>query len=104
MLPEIISNNLASLQPDRVRYTRTVFIEFTPEGARVDAEVRKSAIKSKRRFTYEEVDEYLADRQAWRDKAHARGVGAAGADARAGDDPPPSPVHARGDRAARCRS
>ena len=32
MLPEMISNGLASLQPDRVRYTKTVFIEFTPEG------------------------------------------------------------------------
>jgi ribonuclease R len=68
MLPEIISNNLASLQPDRVRYTRTAFIEFTPDGARVAAEVRKSAIQSKRRFTYEEVDEYLANREAWREK------------------------------------
>ena len=32
MLPELISNGLASLQPDRVRYTKTVFIEFNPEG------------------------------------------------------------------------
>ena len=32
MLPELISNGLASLQPDRVRYTKTVFIEFSPEG------------------------------------------------------------------------
>lgn len=68
MLPEIISNNLASLQPDKVRYARTVFIEFTPDGARVATEVRSSAIRSKRRFAYEEVDEYLADRQAWRSK------------------------------------
>ena len=34
MLPEIISNNLASLQPNRVRYAKSVFIEFTAEGAR----------------------------------------------------------------------
>ncbi len=32
MLPEIISNGLASLQPDRVRYTKTAFIEFTADG------------------------------------------------------------------------
>jgi ribonuclease R len=68
MLPEIISNNLASLQPNRVRYTKTVFIEFTPEGTRVAADVHNAAIKSVRRFTYEEVDEYLADREAWQDK------------------------------------
>jgi ribonuclease R len=60
MLPEIISNNLASLQPHKVRYALTARMEFTEEGARVATDVFKSAIKSRRRFTYEEVDEYLA--------------------------------------------
>jgi ribonuclease R len=68
MLPEVISNNLASLQPHKVRYAQTVFIEFTAEGAPIAAEFHKSAIKSARRFTYEEVDSYLADRAAWREK------------------------------------
>jgi len=68
MLPEIISNNLASLQPDRVRYTKTVFIEFTPDGARVGVEPAAAAIKSCRRFTYEEVDDYLADPKSWEEK------------------------------------
>ncbi len=68
MLPEIISNNLASLQPNRVRYTKTVFIEFTPDGARVSCEPAAAAIKSCRRFTYEEVDEYLAKPAAWKKK------------------------------------
>ena len=68
MLPEIISNNLASLQPHKVRYSKTVFIEFTADGARVAADVHNAAIKSVRRFTYEEVDEFLADREAWKEK------------------------------------
>ena len=68
MLPEIISNNLASLQPNRVRYTKTVFIEFTPDGARVGCEPHAAAIKSCRRFTYEEVDDYLANPKAWEEK------------------------------------
>ena len=68
MLPEIISNNLASLQPDRVRYTKSVFIEFTPEGIALGTEPMSAAIKSRRRFTYEEVDSYLADPDAWRAK------------------------------------
>ncbi len=68
MLPEIISNNLASLQPDRVRYTKTCFIEFSAEGAVIGAETQSSAIKSSRRFTYEEVDDFLADRDSWREK------------------------------------
>src|SRR3954451_5966156 len=60
MLPEVISNNLASLQPHKVRYALSAMMEFTEEGVRVATEVFKSAIKSRRRFTYEEVDEYLA--------------------------------------------
>lgn len=68
MLPEIISNGLASLQPDRVRYTKTAFIEFTPDGVPVSVECHSAAIRSVRRFTYEEVDEYLADPEAWKKK------------------------------------
>ena len=68
MLPEMISNNLASLQPNKIRYTLSALMEFTPEGALVGSEVKRTAIKSIRRFTYEEVDEYLADREAWRKK------------------------------------
>jgi ribonuclease R len=68
MLPEIISNGLASLQPLRVRYTKTVFIEFTPEGIPLATEPMSAAIKSSRRFTYEEVDSYLADAEPWRAK------------------------------------
>jgi ribonuclease R len=66
MLPEIISNNLASLQPDRIRYTQSVFIEFTDTGARVATEFRSAAICSDRRFTYDEVDDYLKDPEQWR--------------------------------------
>lgn len=68
MIPELISNGLASLQPDRVRFARTAWIEFTADGQRVGTEVRRSAIKSKRRFTYEEVDDYLEDAKAWSSK------------------------------------
>lgn len=66
MLPEIISNNLASLQPDKVRYAMTAVIEFTADGAPIQCEVFKSAIKSCRRFTYEEVDEYLVAKELLR--------------------------------------
>jgi len=56
MLPEIVSNNLASLQPDRLRLARTCWIEFSEDGAPVHTEVQRTVIKSCRRFTYEEVD------------------------------------------------
>ncbi len=68
MLPEIISNNLASLQPDRIRYTKTAFIEYTDDGALVDTDFCTAAIKSKRRFTYEEVDDYIEKAVQWKDK------------------------------------
>ena len=68
MLPEIISNNLASLQPNKVRYALTAMMEMTEEGIRVATDVYKTAIKSSRRFTYEEVDDYLANRAAWKKK------------------------------------
>jgi ribonuclease R len=61
MIPEIVSNNLASLQPGKVRYARTCWIEFTPDGVPVHAAEEPTAIKSGRRFTYEEVDVFLAD-------------------------------------------
>jgi len=68
MLPEVISNNLASLQPDQVRYTKTVFIEYTPDGVRVATEFCSAAIKSKRRFAYEEIDDFLAHPKKWKRK------------------------------------
>jgi len=68
MLPEIISNNLASLQPDRVRYAKTAVIEMLPDGTRVSTEFYNTAIRSDRRFTYEEVDQFLEDRETWREK------------------------------------
>ena len=71
MLPEVISNNLASLQPDRIRYTKTAFIEFTPDGAVVDSEICSAAIRSARRFSYEEVDDFLARPAQWRERLSA---------------------------------
>lgn len=65
MLPEIISNGLASLQPERVRFTKSAFLEFTADGVHLSTELHSAAICSKRRFTYEEVDDYLACPEAW---------------------------------------
>lgn len=55
MLPELISNGLASLQQDQVRYTKSVFIEFDSSGSVVGADVANTAIRVARRFAYEEV-------------------------------------------------
>lgn len=60
MLPEILSNSLASLQSHKVRFTKTVFIHFTPEGIPTRAEFANSAIKAVQRFAYEDVMPILA--------------------------------------------
>lgn len=60
MLPETVSNSLASLQQDHVRFTKTVKIEFSPEGTPLHTEFHNSAIKVTKRFCYEEVMPILA--------------------------------------------
>jgi ribonuclease R len=55
MLPEVVSNGLASLQKGKVRYTQSVFIEFDAEGMPIDVEFARSAIRVAWRFAYEEV-------------------------------------------------
>lgn len=68
MLPEIISNHLASLQPDRVRLTKTVLMEMDDNGTTLHQEVFNSAIYNRKRLNYEQVDQYLADPEVWRDR------------------------------------
>ena len=55
MLPDLISNGLASLQQGQLRYTKSAFIEFDATGSVVGYDVANSAIKVVRRFAYEEV-------------------------------------------------
>lgn len=55
MLPEVISNGLASLQEGQVRYTKSVFIEFDPQGNVLGSEVANTVIKVSQRFAYEQV-------------------------------------------------
>lgn len=68
MLPELISNHLASLQPDRVRLTKTVLMEMTDEGTVVHQEVFNSVIHNDQRLTYEQVDQFLDQPESWRDR------------------------------------
>ena len=59
MFPEIISNSLASLQEGRVRFVKTVLIDFTPAGQVAQVQFFNGAIQNKKRFTYEQVSELL---------------------------------------------
>jgi ribonuclease R len=55
MLPEVISNGLASLQEGRVRYVVTANIEFDEQGNVRGRSFHSSAIKVAKRFAYEQV-------------------------------------------------
>jgi ribonuclease R len=64
MLPEVISNSLASLQAGRTRFTMSALIEFSPDGVRTDAKFARSAIKVDHRFSYEQAFAVMTDREA----------------------------------------
>lgn len=55
MLPEVISNGLASLQEGQIRFTKSAFIEFNAEGIPVHTEFANSVIRVTQRFAYEQV-------------------------------------------------
>lgn len=74
MLPELISNGLASLQPGKRRLAKSVYIELTADGLPVTTDIRRSVIKSRKRLTYQQVDQVLADPDPWRRKLGVRVV------------------------------
>lgn len=63
MLPEELSNGICSLNPNEDRLTYSVIAELTPRGKLVNYQIKKTVINSKRRFTYEEVQEIIEKRE-----------------------------------------
>lgn len=59
MLPEELSNNICSLVPNKSRLTYSVFMEFSQRGTLKRYEIAESVIKSKKRFTYEQVQRII---------------------------------------------
>lgn len=59
MIPEIISNHLASLQPEKTRLVKTVEIEMLDDLTITHTEVHNAAIHSDLRLNYEQVDQFL---------------------------------------------
>lgn len=55
MLPEELSNELCSLKPNVIRLTVSVFMEFDKNGTLLKHEIVRAAIKSRKRFSYEEA-------------------------------------------------
>ena len=71
MLPEVISNGLASLQEGQTRYTKSVFIEFDTEGNLLGAELANTVIRVSKRFAYEEVMPLVSKPQSAKGKVNA---------------------------------
>jgi len=59
MLPEKLSNGVCSLMPNEDRFTFSVIFEITNGGKIVNYNIVKTIIKSKRRFSYDEVQEII---------------------------------------------
>ncbi len=59
MLPHELSNEICSLNPDADRLAYSVIMQIRPTGGVVDYRFAKSVIRSKRRFTYEEVQRVI---------------------------------------------
>lgn len=63
MLPEVLSNDLCSLRPNEDRFTISVVWQFDTQGKIKNTWMGKSIIHSKKRFTYEEVDQILEKKE-----------------------------------------
>ncbi len=59
MLPERLSNNLCSLRPDEDRYAFSAIFTITRGGKVKEYWLGRTIIRSRRRFTYEEVQEII---------------------------------------------
>lgn len=59
MLPEKLSNDICSLRPDVDRLTFSIFITLSKTYKLKSFEIKKSIIRSKRRFSYEEAQEII---------------------------------------------
>ncbi len=59
MLPEILSTGLCSLQPNEVRYTKTVFLTYHKDGTLKGARFANTVIQSRMRLTYQQADQAI---------------------------------------------
>ncbi|MFH1700960.1 MAG: ribonuclease R [Candidatus Zixiibacteriota bacterium] len=59
MLPEILSNNVCSLMPNRKRLAFSIIIDFDKTGKVLDYELFPSVIRSRAKLSYDEVQDYF---------------------------------------------
>lgn len=64
MLPEELSNGLCSLKENVVRLCVSVFMHFDHEGTLKHYDIRRSYIKSQKRFTYKQAKKVLDEQES----------------------------------------
>ena len=74
MLPEVLCNGLCSLVPNEDRFAFSVFMTFDKKGEMIGRSFAKSVIRSKARYTYEQVMEIIGrgDRSRSRGQKRSR--------------------------------
>lgn len=63
MLPERLSNDICSLKPRTIRFAYSVIMTISKKGHVIDYQITETVIKSKRRYSYEEVLEIINTKQ-----------------------------------------
>jgi ribonuclease R len=64
MLPEKLSNQICSLQPLKDRLCMSVLMELSRDGELLSYRIEETVIRSRRRYTYEEVQDILDGKAA----------------------------------------
>ncbi|MFQ6009314.1 MAG: ribonuclease R, partial [Candidatus Zixiibacteriota bacterium] len=59
MLPEVLSNDICSLRPNRRRLAHSIFIDFNKKGKMLKWRMADTFIKSRAKLTYEEVQQFF---------------------------------------------
>ena len=69
MLPHLLSNDKCSLNPHEIKLTLSCMMTLDDYGKVIDYHIQKTFIKSDRRMTYDEVNQFLKDNKSLNDKA-----------------------------------
>jgi len=59
MLPEILSNGICSLQPEQMRFVKSVYLTYDDDGNVLSRRFANSVMCSTQRLTYQQVDKVL---------------------------------------------
>jgi ribonuclease R len=59
MIPEVLSNDVCSLRPNRKRLAHSVIIQFDNKGTVTDWKIIDTVIRSRAKLSYEEVQDYF---------------------------------------------